>query len=383
MKLRFRSSKVLTIAVGHFFHDIYTSILAPILPLLVDKLGITMAMAGMLDVVRKSPTILNPFFGIIADRICVKYIIIITPAITGISMSLLGLAPSYPILLILLFTAGLSSALFHIPSPVLIKKFAPNNTGTAMSFYMVGGELSRTLGPLFITAAISWWGFEGSWRIMPISIIASILLFAQLKDLKREDLIKQDKKTEKAIQTLKRHLGFFSTISGYTLFRSGMKLSLTLYLPVYMTIHGASLWLAGIALSVFQFSGVGGTLLAGYFSDKIGKKNVLLIAGILSPILMFWFTMSETAWQFPILILLGLVVFAPGPVMLTLVQDTNTDRPSLMNSIYMTISFSISSLMALMVGIMSDFWNIDISFKICVALAVFSIPFVFLLKPKS
>jgi FSR family fosmidomycin resistance protein-like MFS transporter len=98
---------------------------------------------------------------------------------------------------------------------------------------------------------------------------------------------------------------------------------------------------------------------------------------------MVLFIISNQTWQFPILILLGVSIFAPGPVMLALVQDTNTERPSLMNSIYMTISFSMSSVMALLVGIMSDVWNIDIGFFICAGLSVFAIPFVFMLPIKK
>ncbi len=51
-----------------------------------------------------------------ADRIALRYLVIITPAITAISMSLLGLAPNAPVLGILLFVMGFSSMLFHVPS---------------------------------------------------------------------------------------------------------------------------------------------------------------------------------------------------------------------------------------------------------------------------
>lgn len=374
MKKRTHTSKILSISLAHFFHDIYTSILAPMLPLLIDKLGVTMAMAGIMDVVRKSPTLLNPFFGIIADRICVKYIVILTPAITAVSMSLLGVAPSYPLVLFLLLIAGISSALFHIPSPVLIKKYAHKRTGTGMSFYMVGGEFSRAVGPIIITAAISWWGLEGSWRIMPLGIIASLFLYAKLKDLKRNTDNSQKGNSEKTIVFLKKYFKLFAGISAYILFQAGMKLALSLYLPVYLLKQGASLWFAGISLSVLQLAGVGGVLIAGFLSDIIGRKKTLLISALLSPVLMFLFINSSAVWQIVLLVMLGVCVFAPGPVILALVQDTNTERPSLLNSIYMTISFGISSFMALMIGVFADHYSIDVSFKICAYLSLLAIP---------
>ena len=73
--------------------------------------------------------------------------------------------------MILLIITGISSALFHVPAPVMIKKLASGEVGRGMSYYMFGGELARTLGPILITAAISFWTLEGSFRIMALGII--------------------------------------------------------------------------------------------------------------------------------------------------------------------------------------------------------------------
>jgi len=183
MKKRFQKSKVITISLGHFFHDTYTAFLAPLLPLLVEKLGISLSLAALMDVVRKMPSLLNPLIGLIADKVCVKYLVIFAPAVTAIFMSLLGISPTYTVVLILLFMTGISSALFHVPSPVMIRQFSGDKTATGMSYYMFGGEIARTVGPLIITAAISYWGLEGSYRVMPLGIIASGILFFKLKNI--------------------------------------------------------------------------------------------------------------------------------------------------------------------------------------------------------
>jgi len=62
-------------------------------------------------------------------------------------MSFLGHSNSITMLFILLFIAGASVSLFHVPSPVMIKTVSGDQIGTGMSFYMVGGVLARTLGP--------------------------------------------------------------------------------------------------------------------------------------------------------------------------------------------------------------------------------------------
>lgn len=380
---KFQSSNAITISFAHFAHDIYTAFLAPMLPLLIQKLGISLSMAALLDVTRKLPALFNPFIGILADKIRVRYFVIFTPLITGIAMSFLGLAPSYSILLILLFVVGISSAIFHVPSPVMIKQISANKTGLGMSYYMLGGEIARTLGPLLITAAISLWGLEGSYRVMLLAFISTIFLYNKLKDVQvNKDFHKKTKEfTPK--DTLKKLIPFFILISGFVLFRSAMKSALTLYLPTFLTNNGKTLWIAGIALSILQFSGAVGTFLAGSISDKIGRKYTLLITAIANPILMWLFIILNDTFMIPLLILIGFFLFASGPVLLALVQDTDSEHPAFINSIYMTINFVVSSLMVLFVGFIGDKIGLLSTYKICAFLAVGSIPFILLLPKKD
>ena len=381
-KKKFQFGNVVTISFAHLSHDIYSAFLAPLLPLLIAKLGISLSMAGLLDVVRKLPSFFNPFIGLMADRICVRYFVILSPAITAIAMSLLGAAPSYPILVILLFVAGISNTLFHVPSPVMIKHVSADQTGKGMSYFMLGGEIARTLGPLLITAAISWWGLEGSWRVMPLGLVASIILYVKLKNIKiNQDF--QKKKDTGAKETFRKLIPFFIIIFGITIFRAAMKLSLTLFLPTFLTKQGSSLWLAGISLAILQFSGAIGTFFAGPISDKFGRKNILLITSIVNPILMWIFISANGSYMIPLLIIMGFFLFASGPVLLALVQDTDSDHPSFVNGIFMTISFGVSSLMVLLIGFLGDRFGLILTYRFCAIISVASIPFILMLKNKK
>ncbi len=376
---KFQTGNVLTISFGHFMHDVYTSFLAPILPLLIQNLGISMYQAGILDVVRKLPSLLNPFIGIIADKICVRYFVILAPALTAIGMSLLGIMPNYWSLVGILFLVGISNTLFHVPAPVIIKQTSANQVGLGMSYFMLGGELSRTVGPLLITAAISWWGLSGSWRVMPLGILASIFLFFKLRNI-RIVQTKKEKQTDQIKDTLKNVLPLLGLISAITFFRTAMKIALTLFLPTYLHQHGNSLWFAGISLAVLQFSGAAGTFGAGWISDKIGRKKTLVFATIANPILMWLFLTLPEIFNLPMLILLGFTLFAFGPVQLALVQDTNSQHPAFVNGIYMTINFGIGSIMAVLIGLGGDLLGLDLTFNLCMILALGAIPFAFFVK---
>ena len=361
MKTIFDKTKVLTISSAHFAHDIFSSFLAPLLPLIIEKLGLSLSQVAILDIIRRVPALFNPLLGLMAEKRDVKYFVILTPMITAICMSLLGIAPTYTILILLLFVAGISSALFHIPSPTMIKKASGEQTGQGMSYFMVGGELARTLGPILVTSAVSIWGLEGIYNLMPIGIVSSAVLYYKLKDFPTHIKAKKFEKGDVKI-LLSQQKNFFIFLASFILFNAALKSSMSLYLPVYLTQNGASLWYAGIALSVLQFSGVIGVYFSGKISDKIGRYKTLIISSLSAVILMAVFLYFQNIL---VLSLLGVFIFAPAPVLMALVQDTNSSMPTFMHSIYMGINFGLSSIIVLLIGFLGDTLGLNQTFMIC------------------
>jgi len=374
---------VISISISHLVHDIYSSFLAPILPLLIEKLGISYSLVSLLSFIQKTPNIINPFIGLLADKIQMRYMVVITPVITSISMSLLGVASSYIILAILLFVMGISSAFFHVPAPVMVKKSSGNQLGKGMSFYMIGGETARTLGPLIIVGAVSLWGLEGTWRLIPFSVLASGILFFKLRKIKVSDDIRKAERQTGIKETVKKYLSLFIVLSAFIFFRAFMRQGLSLFLPTYFTqIKGESFEFSGIIFAVFQFSGVFGVYFAGKLSDKLGRKTILLILSVLSPVMMWFFLYSNGYFVIPFLILLGFFLIAQGPVLLAIINDINSDRPAFINSIYMTTNFVINAVVVIFVGILSDIFSLEIMFKFSAIFALGAIPFVFMIPKK-
>jgi FSR family fosmidomycin resistance protein-like MFS transporter len=292
--------------------------------------------------------------------------VILTPSVTAVSMSLLGLAPSYFVLVLLLMVAGISSALFHIPSPTMIKQSSGEETGKGMSYFMVGGEFARTLGPILITSAVSWWGLEGSYKLMPIGIISSIVLYLRFRHFDAHITAKKFEKGDvKAV--IKQNQRLFYFLALFILFNAALKSSLSLYLPVYLVNNGNSLWYAGIALSILQFSGVIGVFFSGRFSDSVGRKKILLLSSLGGILFMALFLWTQ---NIIVLAALGLFVFAPGPVLMALVQDTNSPMPTFMHSIYMGINFGLSSVTVLLIGFLGDRVGLNQTYMICNVLGI-------------
>lgn len=379
----FQKGKVLSISAAHFVHDCYTSFLAPALPLLIDKLGMSYGMTGMLAVIQRIPSLFNPFIGIIAERPVMRYMVVFSPAFTALFMSLIGIAPGYTFLAVLLFFSGISSTLWHIPSPVIVRALSGSRPGKGMSYYMVGGELARTAGPLIILGVISLWGLEGTWKMMPLGFVASFILYLNFRKARIRPSTSSRKHQEGSYwKIFLRFSAAFILTGGFTFFQAGMKASLTYYLPTFLTSQGHSLHFADLALTVIQLAGAAGALFAGTLSDKLGRTRMLLIVGIASPILTLVFLNLEGYWIFPILLPLGFFLFAPTSVMLASVQELDTDKKAFVNSIYMTLNFFVSVMVFPIVGTLIDHFGFLPTFRVIAFLAFGAVPVVLFTSKK-
>ncbi len=378
----FQLSNVITISLAHFIHDVYSSFLAPILPLLIEKLKLNYTLAGLLPVIQRLPYLFNPLIGLLANHIKIRYLVIIAPAITTICMSLLGSTSHFAVLAILLFIMGISGAMFHVPTPVLIKKVSGNRVGKGMSFYMFGGEAARTIGPLVILGAVSVWGLEGTYKLIPFGLIASLVLYFKFRNIPISENFEKHKKIDTK-KTLQQNLEFFILITGIVFFTGFIKSAIVNFLPTYLKVKGESLWFGGISLSAFEIAGAIGVFLAGTYSDKIGRIKLLSIISTISPIIAILFVFANGYFVFPLLILLGFLMLSYTPIILAMLMDIKTDQHTFLNGIYMTISFISGSITSLIIGILSDWIGIIDTFKISAIVSILSIPFVLLIAKKK
>ena len=380
-KKAFQTGNVLLISAAHLVHDTYTAFLNTILPLLIEKLSISLTLSGLLAVIQRIPSLLNPFIGILADRVRIRYLIIFSPALTAISMSLIGMAPGYTLVAILLLVSGISSTFFHVPTPVMIKRISGEKVGMGMGFYMMGGEFARTLGPLVILGAIELWGLEGIFRLIPLGILASAILFIKFKNMDLRKDFKPEETTIKSYgKTFRRFMPIFLISGGIIFFQGAMKSSLTLYLTKYLTDKGNDIWFAGKCLSVLQLAGVAGSFFSGAISDKIGRKTTLILAVLGSPVLMWFFTRTEGIALYPLLAVTGLFLFAHTPVLMAIIHEIKTDHLPFVNGVYMTINFFISSLMVLVVGFLGDKIGLELTYTYASFFAILAIIPVLLFK---
>jgi len=351
----FQTGQIVTLSVSHFIHDVYSSFLAPLLPLLIEKLSMSLTQAGFLSTIMQVPALLNPYIGSLADRISVRYFIILAPAMTAIPMSLIGLAPNYGVLLILLFIAGISVAVFHVPSPVMVSKLSGQKVGRGMSFFMTGGEFARTIGPMVAVGAVALLGLEGFYPVMAVGILASVWLYFKFRDVPVGN--KSPKKTS-VRETWREMRHILMPLSVILVARGFMHATMSSFLPTFVKAETGNLWLAGFALTLYESTGVLGVMTAGSLSDYIGRRRVLLISLIGAPLTLFLFTWSGGWVRVTALMFTGFLLLSTTPVMLAMVQENAKTSPAAANGIFMMMSFVARSAVVVIVGWWGDLYGL-------------------------
>ena len=376
----FQSKKVVTLSIAHWIHDTYTGFLPAMLPDLITRLAISKTQAGLLTFYIQGPSLLQPLIGHIADKVSLRYLVILAPTIVAILMTLIGITPTYLLVSIILLVVGVNSASLHAVAPAMAGYLSGKQLGKGMGFWMVGGELGRTLGPIIVVTAVGFLTYKGLPLLTVFGVLASIFLYIRLKDVSgKVNGIEHKMKFNDALVKMKHiMLPILAIVAAVGLMRS----AITTFLAVYLTEHGASFWLAGASLTLVEAAGVFGALLGGSISDKIGRRMIVLLSLILTPPLLFFFIRTDGWLQIVILLLLGFTALSIYPVFMAISQECCPGNRALANGVYNSISFAVGSGAGILLGVLGDAYGLQWAYNFSVYVILLGIPFVFMLPDR-
>lgn len=373
----FQTGQVLTLGATHAVHDTYTAFLAPLLPAFIANMSLSKTEAGLLTVFMQGPSLLQPVIGHLSDQFGLRYLVILAPTVTGALMSILGLAPTYALMALMLILTGLSSAGLHAVGPVMTGRLSGRRLGRGMGFWMVGGELGRALGPIVIVSALRLVTLQSTFWLMAGGIAMSVLLFFLLEDVRGPTTAIDGQLPWR--QALGKMGPVLVPLIGLIVARSFMSAALTTYLPTFLSEEGADLFFAGASLSILEIAGVVGALLGGSLSDRIDRRWVLFTSMLTTSLLMFVFLLVSGWGRFPLLLLLGFSSLSITPVFMAVVQENFPENRALANGVYMALSFVIRSGVVVALGALGDLFGLRIAFTTSAAFILLGLPLAFLL----
>ena len=261
---------VILMASAHMMVDGYGNILAPLLPLLIPRLGLSLAGAGTMTMLfQLSASVAQVAFGHLADRWRPRLLIMAGPVIAVSILSFVGLASSSVMLGAILVLGGLGGAAFHPPAAALAHRLGGARPGFSMSVYISGGTLGFAFGPLLFAPFAQRFGMH--WT--PLLMIPGLVVIAFF--LKRVPSMDSAHKGGGGFGALRPYAKPLGLLYLCVVLRTMTSIAFATYVPIMLTRRGLSVAAAGVIVAAYLFaSGLGG-FFGGPAADRFGPRRVI------------------------------------------------------------------------------------------------------------
>ena len=282
LSLRTRRGQLLLggMTVGHFSHHVSNSLLNPLLPLIRDSFALSYAQSGLLvSAFSLSLGLSNAPIGYLADRIGSRPVIAGGLVLTGLISAWLSLVGAYWQLLLLMVLLGTVAGSYHAPSSALLAQlFSARSRGTIMGLHITGGHFSFFATPLLAALLVS---AVGTWRapylyfaIIPV-VLGVVIWYLTPRIRVQPAAASSGTAVFRELGEVVRTAGPVISISvAFQVVQAALLAFTALYL---VDVHGLPAAFAAAAFGIPHLAGIVCAPLAGYLSDRLGRRAVILI----------------------------------------------------------------------------------------------------------
>jgi FSR family fosmidomycin resistance protein-like MFS transporter len=345
---------ILLMAATHFAVDGYSNIFAPLLPLLIPQLGLSLAAAGTLTMCfQLAASVSQLGFGHLADRWRPRVLLMVGPLVCVSVLSLIGLATSALVLGCILVAGGLGGSAFHPPAAALVHRLAGYRQGFAMALHITGGSLGFSLGPLLFAPIIQRVGLGWS----PIVALPGLLWLAWcLRRIPSFDA--REERRDGGLATLRPYAAPLALLYSIVVLRTLASLSFATFVPVMLTRRGLSVSAAAVAVSFYLFASSLGGFIGGPLADRFGAKRIIALSLVVAVPFLVAAPLLHGGSFMVVLAVGGLFLQSTLPVNVTFGQQIAPVSAATVSSLMMGFAWGTGGLAVPLVGMLAD--RIDI-----------------------
>ena len=342
---------VVVLAGVHLVVDGYGNILTPLLPLLIPKLHLSLAAAGVLQMCfQLSNSVSQLAFGHLADRWRPRVLLIGGPLVAVVTLPFVGLTWDATAIATVLIVGGLGGAAFHPPAAALVHRYGGARPGTAMSFHITSGTLGQALAPLAFAPFAERFGLS----MLPFLILPPLLVLAAL--LPRIPPVERlhERGSAAGFSALRPYARPLLLLYLIVVLRTLTAISFATFVPVMLTRRGWSVSEAGTAASIFLVAvGLGG-FFGGPLADRFGPRRIIVLS-LLAAVPFLAIAPLFAGWTFvAVLALGGLLLQSTLPVNVTFGQSLAPVSAATVSSLMMGFAWGMGGICVPFVGMAAD-----------------------------
>ena len=279
---------VALVSAAHFFSHFYMLLLPPLFPLMRDDFQIGFTELGFaLTVYSLSTALTQVPMGFLVDRFGARGLLIAGLMAESLAIVMIGVFPSYTMLLVLMALAGLGNAVFHPADyAILNARVAPGRIGRAFSIHTFSGLLGAAIAPPLVITLASYFDWRVALIVCGVGGGALAMLLAAnmgaLRDISTSAPTADSKNSStragiRVLFTVPLLLAVLFFV-GLSMFGRGIN---SFGISALEIAHPGSLSQVAIVLSCFLFASPAGVLLGGRIADRLQRHDVYVTACLL------------------------------------------------------------------------------------------------------
>ena len=345
------------LSASHLADDINQGVVPAMLPFFIAANHLTYAAAaGLVLAQTLASSVVQPLFGMLADRRSSPWLIPAGLSLAGIGVALAGFAPNYNLIFAAIALSGLGISAFHPEAARRVRYLSGARQATTMSLFTVGGMVGFALGPLMITPTMIAFGLHGaSVLALPVLAMGAIVTW-QLPRVTAVHISQRTHAGGLVIAEGAERWPDFLLLAAVVVTRSVVFFGLNTFIPLYWTqrMHGSKAG-AGLALTTMLFAVAAGTLIGGRLADRYGRRIVIVasLASLLPMMLAMLSTRSLIAGGL-LLVPVGLTISASNSVVVVMAQEYLPNRVGLAAGLTLGLSMTIGGLLMPLFGTIAD-----------------------------
>jgi MFS family permease len=305
---------------GHTVIHWYQQIFAVVLPSISQGLGLSDVQVGYLQSARQlTAGTMNLPVGILADSFARRQAAILAAALLfmGIGYYALGSAATFPGALVGAGLVGLGTAFWHPPAMGGLSVRFPERRATVLAIHGVGATVADTLTPVAVGALLVAFAWPSVVRaqLLP-AIAAALLVWWGLAGHFRAAAPPSGRALLHGVRAVLLDPAWMAMSFAQGLMMMARQVILT-FLPLYIQIGlGRDTFELGVYVALLHGMGTLSQPLLGIFSDRVGRKVVLVPAYLILSALYLLLGHVAPGWP------LGALVLAIGVFFYTLTNVT-------------------------------------------------------------
>jgi FSR family fosmidomycin resistance protein-like MFS transporter len=338
--------------MAHFGHHLLTALPNPLLPAIRTEFVLSYTQASFVTLsfalaggAGQIPS------GRLADRINPAILIAIGTLGVAVGGILVGISQTYVMLLVFLVLMGLMTGGYHPAStPLILSSVEPKVRGRALGLHLLGGNSSFFVAPIIaglVMTAMPGWSWHGPFIVLAIpTAIFGLIFYIYLT--RRGGKGHADAARRRMAGENPPQPGYKRRLIAYLVMMvlgGGVGMSLNSFLTLYMVdVLGASDAKAASLISIMYLPGVvGGPLIGGWISDRIGSVRVVIATSIISGVVIFGLksvTMGFSLYAILFAIGLNMAIRMPVTEVFIMSQTPAKNRSTIYGIYYFTMQYT-------------------------------------------